>query len=143
MVIDMSLPPSSGSTSIKANLGSQDSHGFEFSVWGKIIRTKDWEWNLSANGLYSRSTIKNISEALKRRNEMNASSNISSSPLQQYREGESPSAIYAVRSAGIDPASVRRYTSRRTAHIHSSMTARTWCHAVIPILTFRAVSLHS
>lgn len=105
MVIDMSLPPSSGSTSIKANLGSQDSHGFEFSVWGKIIRTKEWEWNLSANGLYSRSTIKNISEALKRRNEMNASSNISSSPLQQYREGESPSAIYAVRSAGIDPAS--------------------------------------
>lgn len=32
MVIDMTLPPSSGSTSIKANLGSQDSHGFEFSV---------------------------------------------------------------------------------------------------------------
>ena len=50
---------------------------------------------------------------MKRMNEQNASgftssdgsTNIaSSSPLFQYREGESPSAIYAVRSAGIDPA---------------------------------------
>jgi len=53
-----------------------------------------------------------ISDALKRMNEQNATgvkknsttSVASSSPLFQYREGESPTAIYAVRSAGIDPA---------------------------------------
>lgn len=105
MLIDMSLPPSSGASTVKANLGSQSSNGYEFSVWGKIIRTKDWEWNLSVNGLHSKTTINDISNALKRRNESNASSNVSSSPLVQYREGESPTAIYAVRSAGIDPAS--------------------------------------
>lgn len=105
MLIDMSLPPSSGATSVKANLGSQDSEGYEFNVWGKIIQTRDWEWNLSANGLHSKTTIKNISEALKRHNEENAQNNVSSTPLYQYREGMSPTAIYAVRSAGIDPAS--------------------------------------
>lgn len=113
MLIDRSLPPSSGTTSVKANLGSQTSNGIEFSLWGKIIKTRDWEWGLSVNGLHSKTTINNISDAMKRMNEQNASgftssdgsTNIaSSSPLFQYREGESPSAIYAVRSAGIDPA---------------------------------------
>ena len=104
MLIDMSLPPSSGASTVKSNLGSQDSNGIEFSVWGKIIKTKDWEWNLSVNGLHTKTTINNISDALKRRNEENAANNISASPLVQYREGESPTAIYAVRSAGIDPA---------------------------------------
>ena len=113
MLIDRSLPPSSGTTSVKANLGSQTSNGIEFELWGKIIKTRDWEWSLSVNGLHSKTTINNISDAMKRMNEQNASgftssdgsTNIaSSSPLFQYREGESPSAIYAVRSAGIDPA---------------------------------------
>lgn len=113
MLIDRSFPPSSGTTSVKANLGSQTSNGIEFSLWGKIIKTRDWEWSLSVNGLHSKTTINNISDAMKRMNEQNASgftssdgsTNIaSSSPLFQYREGESPSAIYAVRSAGIDPA---------------------------------------
>ena len=113
MLIDRSLPPSSGTTSVKANLGSQTSNGIEFSLWGKIIKTRDWEWSLSVNGLHSKTTINNISDAMKRMNEQNASgftssdgsTNIaSSSPLFQYREVESPSAIYAVRSAGIDPA---------------------------------------
>ena len=113
MLIDRSLPPSSGTTSVKANLGSQTSNGIEFSLWGKIVKTRDWEWSLSVNGLHSKTTINNISDAMKRMNEQNASgftssdgsTNIaSSSPLFQYREGESPSAIYAVRSAGIDPA---------------------------------------
>ncbi len=109
MLIDKSLPPSSGATSVKANLGSQTSNGIEFSLWGKIIQTKDWQWTLSVNGLHSKTVINKISEALKRKNEQNAtgqtsSGTISSSPLAQYREGESPSAIYAVRSAGIDPA---------------------------------------
>lgn len=114
MLIDRSLPPSSGTTSVKANLGSQTSNGIEFSVWGKIICTKDWEWTLSVNGLHSKTTINNISEAMKRMNEQNATgytdgsvSVASSSPLFQYREGESPTAIYAVRSAGIDPATGR------------------------------------
>lgn len=105
MLIDMSLPPSSGATNVKNNLGSQESNGMEFSVWGKIIKTRSWEWTLSVNGLHSKTKIKHISDAMKRLNDKNASENNVSAPRFQYREGESPSAIYAVRSAGIDPAS--------------------------------------
>ena len=61
MLIDKSLPPSSGATSVKANLGSQTSNGFEFSLWGKIIKTKDWEWNLSYNFTWQNMKVKNLS----------------------------------------------------------------------------------
>lgn len=105
MLIDMSLPPSSGATTVKNNFGSQESKGFEFSLWGKIIRTRDWELNLSVNGLHSKTKIKEISDALKRMNDDNATASNLSAPKFEYREGESPSSIYAVRSAGIDPAS--------------------------------------
>ncbi|MCM1076173.1 MAG: SusC/RagA family TonB-linked outer membrane protein [Bacteroides sp.] len=105
MLIDVSLPPSSGATSVKNNFGKQESNGIEFSLWGKIIQTKDWGWNLSINGLHSKTTIKEISDALKRKNENNASVTTETSPRLQFRENESPTAIYAVRSAGIDPAS--------------------------------------
>lgn len=104
MLIDLSLPPSTGTTTVKDNLGKQVSNGIEFSVWGKIIKTKDWEWNVTVNGLHTSTTIKNISDALRRRNEQNAAQTTSVAPLLQYREGESPTTIYAVRSAGIDPA---------------------------------------
>ena len=105
MLIDVSLPPSSGASSVKNNFGKQNSYGIEFSVFGKIIQTRDWGWNLSVNGLHSKTTIKNISDALKRKNEENAGVNTETAPRLQFREGESPTAIYAVRSAGIDPAS--------------------------------------
>lgn len=104
MLIDVSLPPSAGATSVKNNYGKQVSNGVEFSLWGKVINKRDWQWTLSFNGLHSKTTIKNISDALKRKNEENASSTASTTPRLQYREGESPTAIYAVRSAGIDPA---------------------------------------
>lgn len=104
MIIDVSLPPSSGAVSVKNNYGKQVSNGVEFSLWGKIIQSRDWSWNLSINGLHSKTTIKEISDALKRKNESNGADNSETSPRLQYRENESPTAIYAVRSAGIDPA---------------------------------------
>lgn len=105
MLIDVSLPPSSGASTVKNNFGKQESNGFEFDLWGKIIRKNGWEWNLSVNGLHSKTTIKNISDALKRQNKENSVVNTETMPRIEYREGESPTAIYAVRSAGIDPAS--------------------------------------
>lgn len=105
MLIDVSLPPSSGASSVKNNYGRQKSHGIEFSVWGKIIQTRDWSWTLSVNGLHSKTKILEISDALKRMNQENGEVNTETSPRLQYRENESPTAIYAVRSAGIDPAS--------------------------------------
>lgn len=105
MLLDVSLPPSSGATNVKNNFGSQKSTGFEFSLWGKLIQTHYWGWNLSVNGLHSKTVIQHISDALKRQNETNAAQNTETAPRVQFREGQSPTTIYAVRSAGIDPAS--------------------------------------
>lgn len=105
MLIDVSLPPSSGATSVKNNFGKQRSNGIEFSVWTKLLQTRDWSWNISVNGLHSRTKILSISDALKRKNELNASVNTETAPRLQYHEGASPTTIWAVRSAGIDPAS--------------------------------------
>ncbi len=105
MLIDVSLPPSSGATSVKNNYGRQDSNGIEFSAWGKIIQNRDWMWSLSVNGLHSKTTIREISDALKRKNDENGAKNEDTAPRLQFRENESPTAIYAVRSAGVDPAS--------------------------------------
>lgn len=105
MLIDVTLPPSSGAGSVKNNFGKQDSYGMEFTLWAQLIKSGDWGWNVSVNGLHSKTKILNISDALKRMNEENASKNYETAPRLQFREGESPTAIYAVRSAGIDPAS--------------------------------------
>jgi len=90
---------------VKNNYGKQKSYGVEFSVWGRIIQNRDWMWSVTATGLHSKSTILNISDALKRKNEENAAVNTETTPRLQYREGASPTTIWAVRSAGIDPAS--------------------------------------
>ena len=113
MLCDVSLPPSSGATSVKSNLGSQRSWGIEFSLWGKLIQTRDWTWNLSVNGLHSKSTILAISDALKRFNQENAQMNTGTAPRLQYHENESPTAIYAMRSAGIDPATGKEIFIRK------------------------------
>ncbi len=107
MLIDVTLPPSSGDSSVKDNYGAQKSNGFEFSLYGKVIKTQDWELGLTVNGLHSETTITDISDALKGQNDENAASNSTTAPLLQYREGKSPTTIYAVKSAGIDPASGR------------------------------------
>ncbi len=104
MLIDVSLPPSSGAGTVKNNYGKQKSYGVEFSVWGRIIQNRDWMWSVTATGLHSKSTILNISDALKRKNEENAAVNTETTPRLQYREGASPTTIWAVRSAGIDQA---------------------------------------
>ena len=67
MLIDISLPPSSGASTVKDNYGAQESNGIEFAVWGKPIVTKDFSWTVSVNGLHSKTVIKNISEALQRK----------------------------------------------------------------------------
>ena len=107
MLIDISLPPSSGATTVKDNYGSQESNGVEFSVWGKPIVTKDFSWSVMFNGLHTKTTIKDISSALERANDANSAMTDEAAPRVLYEEGNSPTAIYAVRSAGIDPASGR------------------------------------
>lgn len=55
-----SLVPSSGYSSIDANIGKLKNYGWEFTLNGTPIRTKDWTWKLSVNA----TTYKNKIEEL-------------------------------------------------------------------------------
>lgn len=103
VLVDMSVPPSVGETMVRANLGQVRNSGFEFDISALIVATKDWRFSLKVNGDHNKNKILGISNGLAKYNE-EANADGSSAPKILYTEGESESAIYAVRSAGINPA---------------------------------------
>lgn len=103
MLIDMTIPPSVGETSVKNNLGRMRNQGFEFDITALILQKKDWRFSIKVNGAHNENKILAISNALKKQNEQTNATQ-TTSPKLLYREGQSTTAIYAVRSAGINPA---------------------------------------
>ena len=119
-VLDYSLPPSMGFSSVKDNLGNILNQGYEFNLRIMPIRIPAKQMTLSfvANGSHNVNKIKKISNALKRRNDSELAEDPSnpnklSRPLPRYVEGYSQSMIWAVQSLGIDPITGREiYLSR-------------------------------
>lgn len=103
MLIDLALPPSVGETSIKSNLGRMRNNGFEFDVSALILSTRNWRFNIKMNGATNANKILKISNALANMN-TDVESNKTVAPKVRYEEGQSSTAIYAVQSAGINPA---------------------------------------
>ena len=106
LLMDVATTPSTGYDKVKYNLGESSNRGYEIAVSGTIISTPDWSWTLSATTSHTVNKILKISNSLKNLNDANRDDN-TSSPKIQLEEGESATSIYAVRSAGIDPASGR------------------------------------
>ncbi|MBS4765705.1 SusC/RagA family TonB-linked outer membrane protein [Alistipes sp. kh20] len=96
------LPASTGAEDITVNFGENQNFGYDFSVAGKVIQTRNWAWTTVVNGSHVKDRINRISNTLKQ-----TSYQIDEgSPLRlRFREGGSQYDIYAVRSAGIDPVS--------------------------------------
>lgn len=103
MLIDLSVPLSVGQETVKANLGSMRNYGFEFDVSSVLYKSKYWRLNLKFNGAWNNNKILAISNALDFYNKENNKEN-TVAPKLQYKENQSTTAIYAVRSAGINPA---------------------------------------
>ena len=71
---------------------------------GQVIRNKNWAWTSVINGSHVKDRIKQISDKLKNTAYQLEEDN----PLKlRFREGGSQYDIYAVRSAGSDPATIR------------------------------------
>lgn len=102
LLMPINLPPSVGVTTMSVNFGKIINKGYDFSLSGQIIRTKDWFWNITLNGSHVMDQIKNISTVLKGTSVGDSSDSVK--PTILFVEGGSQSDIYAVRSAGIDPA---------------------------------------
>lgn len=103
LVLDASRAPSTGTTSAKENIGEMENKGLEFQVDGMLVQKNDFYWQVAATGSMNRNRILKINSALKKANE-DANKVDSKTPLAQYEEGKSTTALKVVKSAGIDPA---------------------------------------
>ena len=114
LLLDKAYAPSTGVTTAKSNLGELQNKGIEYQLDGYVIRTNDFYWRLATMGYMNRNNITNIDKALEeiiKENQANASSSLT--PLPQYAEGESVTALKLVRSAGIDPATGKEVYIKR------------------------------
>ena len=116
LIDDVKIPAYSGFTSYKENSGATLNEGFEVALTSTLFQNKDWMVTFMANLSSNRSKITELSEEMNAYNETilaeyekedSKYKDVLSRPLILYYEGKSLSAIYAVRSEGIDPANGR------------------------------------
>lgn len=107
LLADITLPPSTGFSFYKENLGDMQNEGFELNVKANVVKTRDWFVNLNVAMARNKNKIIKISNALKAYNdkadEQQQSDDYKGAPLVRYQEGQSLNTIYAVPSLGIDP----------------------------------------
>ncbi len=103
LLSQMDLPLSSGFSYYTANVGEMKNTGFEASVNAYIIRDYERKLNVMVGGqlVYNKNEITKLSDAIKAQNETYMAQAVDVSNL--FYEGRPLNAIYAVRSAGIDP----------------------------------------
>ena len=99
----ITTPGSMGVTSVAMNAGSQKTRGWEASLRiSPVYRPSEGIiWNISVNATSAKSVYANIGNLFAALNESGKSSLVGTT---RYYDGGSPTAIWAVRSAGIDPA---------------------------------------
>ena len=112
MVLPVTTPPSVGFSSYTENLGKMKNKGYELSLRAFVIKQPGFNVSLFASASHNTNKILAISSALESFNKKTDSSEgyteqeytkASHKFLTRYEEGQSSTAIYAVRSLGIDP----------------------------------------
>ena len=105
-LIAMSIPSSTGFTSYMENLGNVQNRGAEVTANWRFFQKGQSYMSLTGSIAHNVNKVTKISEALSTFNrEQDAES--TTSPIIRYEEGQSMSAIWAVQSLGIDPATGR------------------------------------
>jgi len=107
LLLPMNVAPSTGFTSYTENVGEVKNVGVEGRVAVNWIKKNGFSWTTTFTAFHNKNEIMKISNELAEMNERNnnsADSNIGGTVVNQYENGHSTTAIYVVRSAGIDPA---------------------------------------
>lgn len=119
----MDLPLSSGFSSYTANVGKMRNQGFEASLNAYIIRDseKQFNWMVGGQMVYNTNKIIKLSDAIKNQNEQYLAQDVDVSNL--FYEGRPLNAIYAVRSAGIDPSTGQEVFYDRSGNLTSTWSA--------------------
>ena len=103
LLTNYDLAPSTGYPTMVMNAGELQNRGFDatLNVIAMQNLRKQFFWTISANANHNRNKIRKLSDYLKKVNEEQMESK--GAPLPQYREGESTTTLYVVRSLGVDP----------------------------------------
>ena len=102
VLMPLSLPSSVGVSEVHVNMGKLRNSGYEFSISAEILKTRDMSWLVTVNGSRVIDKLTRISDALRAQN---LAAYYGVKPQPMFVEGGSQFGIYAMRSAGIDPAS--------------------------------------
>ncbi|MCW3462948.1 SusC/RagA family TonB-linked outer membrane protein [Chitinophaga nivalis] len=100
LIAVISVPSSVGTTSYTTNLGAQQGTGYNFqaTVFPIYRPEQRTTWSFSFSAKHEKAHFTNIGNKLDQMNKAERSKS-----LTRYYDGGSPTAIWAVRSAGIDP----------------------------------------
>lgn len=100
LVMDINVPSSVGLSTYTTNLGGQVDKGFYGNIAVRPVYRPQQRivWTVSLNARKTVSTFEDLGNRLDAFNKNNISKN-----LERYKDGSSTTAIWAVRSAGIDP----------------------------------------
>lgn len=107
MLTDLTIPGSTGFTTVKDNLGLVRNTGFEAKLSYALWRGKEGYVNLFGSLSHNKNYIVSLSESLREYNskvKKNSTRGDFSGPVQLFQDGQSMTTIWAVKSAGIDPA---------------------------------------
>jgi len=102
LLVFIGLPSSTGTSSVAKNIGSQTTKGLTLVTDYAFVQRENFNWHVNLNLRHITSGYHNIGNSLDKFNQDNKSRN-----LIRYYDNASPSDLWAVRSAGIDPATGR------------------------------------
>lgn len=110
LVVDINVPSSVGFPVYTTNLGGQIDKGFYGNLAVRPVYRPQQRivWTVSLNARRTVSTFEDLGNKLDAFNKNNISKN-----LERYKDGSSTTAIWAVRSAGIDPSTGKEVFIRK------------------------------
>ena len=100
MLVRIDLPSSTGATSSPMNIGATKNSSISGNITAYIFKQRDLNWYISANASHYKTTYYNIGDILEKYNEEGRANQT----MLRIYDGASTSALWVVRSAGIDPA---------------------------------------
>jgi len=105
VLVDVTMPPSLGFDTYKANLGEVENSGYEVSLKATVLSSpnKKFYWNVIGSAVHNKNELRKISNALSAYNDK-VDTAVSNKPVVRFIEGMSMNTIWVVKSLGIDPA---------------------------------------
>ncbi len=130
MIADVAIPSSSGFTTYKGNMGEIQNRGWEFTANYMVFNSKNLGISFFGSMAHNKSKLMKLAESLKEYNErIDAFYNTKASydnskkysvPYMKYEEGSSLTAIYGMKSMGINPMDGKEVFINRAGELTST-----------------------